>query len=131
MKQKQNSIYVDLNPKSRADLISTTASSSFNNVDAMLNHLSKEYSVTLSTEWTQQSSGAYSKSVTINDAGLTSSSNVIVDVKLSLSDIDADIEVLTAWGNINNCVASNNTLTFYAYSEAPTIAIPLTVVISR
>jgi len=83
-----------------------------------------------SSGWTQQSSGVYSQSLSITGKGLTAASNVIVDCALSMSDIDADVEVLTAWGCVNNAIAGNNTLTFYCYDEQPTVAIPISVVIS-
>lgn len=81
----------------------------------------------LSTNWTEQADGSFAQSITVE--GVTTDSEVVVDCNLTGSDIDADIEVMTAWGCVNRAAQATNSLTFYCYGDTPTVAIPLNVVV--
>lgn len=83
--------------------------------------------VALPSTWTEQVDGSFATSVTV--VGVTSDCQVVVDCNLTGTDIDADIEVMTAWGCVNRASQSTNTLTFYCYGETPTISIPINVVV--
>lgn len=83
---------------------------------------------TLSTSWTEQADGSYAQTVTVS--GVTASNQIIVDVALSGTDIEADIAVLEAWGMVNRADQAANALTFYCYGDVPTVAIPLNVVVA-
>jgi len=83
--------------------------------------------VTLSSNWTEQSDGSFANSVTV--VGVTNDSEVVVDCNLTGTDIDADIEVMTAWACVNRATQSANTLTFYCYGDTPTISFPINVVV--
>ena len=84
-------------------------------------------SAVLSTSWTEQADGSFAQSITV--AGVDSESEVVVDCNLTGTDIDADIEVMTAWGCVNRAKQATNSLTFYCYGEIPTVAIPLNLVV--
>jgi len=77
--------------------------------------------------WTEQSDGSYAQTVSV--AGVTEDNQVVVDVALSGSDMDADIEVLKAWGYVNRASQAVDSLTFYCYGDVPTVSIPLNVVV--
>lgn len=81
----------------------------------------------LSTNWTEQADGSYAQSITVE--GVASDSEVVVDCNLTGTDIDADIEVMEAWGCVNRAKQATNSLTFYCYGDTPTVAIPLNVVV--
>lgn len=84
--------------------------------------------VTLSTSsWTDNDDGRYKQ--TVNVIGVTTTTKVIVvDCDLSTSDVDAKVEILTAWQgpSANDVTQGNGTLTFYTY-EVPTVNIPVNV----
>lgn len=77
--------------------------------------------------WTEQSDGSYAQTVSV--AGVTADNQVIVDVALSGSDMDADIETLKAWGCVNRASQAVDNLTFYCYGDTPTVSISLNVVV--
>lgn len=77
--------------------------------------------------WTEQSDDSYAQTVSVT--GVTANNQVVVDVALSGSDIDADIEVLNAWGCVNRASQTVNSLTFYCYGDTPTVSIPLNAVV--
>jgi len=107
---------------SAAGLMSASDKSKLNNMTAM-----GSVSVTLGISWTAQSDGCYAQTVSVS--GVTASNQVIVDCALSGSDIDADLAVLEGWGYVNRATQAAGSLTFYCYSTAPTVAIPLSVVV--
>ena len=84
--------------------------------------------ITLTTSgWTQGSDDRYYQTKSVS--GVASSTPVIwVDCDLSTSDVDAKIEILTAWAgpSANEVKQGSGTLTFYSY-EVPTINIPVNV----
>lgn len=84
--------------------------------------------VTLSTSsWTDNDDGRYKQ--TVNVIGVTTTTKVIVvDCDLSTSDVDAKVEILTAWQgpSANEATQGDGTLTFYSY-EIPSINIPINV----
>ena len=84
--------------------------------------------ITLTTSgWTQGSDDRYYQTKSVS--GVTSSTPVIwVDCDLSTSDVNAKVEILTAWAgpSANEVKQGSGTLTFYSY-EVPTINIPVNV----
>lgn len=84
--------------------------------------------ITLTTSgWTQGSDDRYYQTKSVS--GVTSSTPVVwVDCDLSTSDVDAKVEILTAWAgpSANEVKQGSGTLTFYTY-EVPTINIPVNV----
>ena len=84
--------------------------------------------ITLTTSgWTQGSDDRYYQTKSVS--GVTSSTPVVwVDCDLSTSDVDAKIEILTAWAgpSANEVKQGSGTLTFYSY-EKPTVNIPVNV----
>ena len=84
--------------------------------------------ITLTTSgWTQGSDDRYYQTKSVS--GVTSSTPVVwVDCDLSTSDVDAKVEILTAWAgpSANEVKQGSGTLTFYSY-EVPTINIPVNV----
>ena len=84
--------------------------------------------ITLTTSgWTQGSDNRYYQTKSVS--GVTSSTPVVwVDCDLSTSDVDAKVEILTAWAgpSANEVKQGSGTLTFYSY-EVPTINIPVNV----
>ena len=77
--------------------------------------------------WTKQSDGTYAQTITVDT--VTTESEVVVDCNLTGTDIDADIEVMEAWGCVNRAAQATNSLTFYCYADKPTVAIPINVVV--
>ena len=77
--------------------------------------------------WVEQSDGTFAQTITVD--GVTTESEVVVDCNLTGTDIDADIEVMTAWGCVNRAKQATNSLTFYCYGDTPTVAIPLNLVV--
>ena len=84
-------------------------------------------SVTLTTNWSEQSNGAFAQTITV--AGVTEDNEVVVDCKLSGTNIDGDIKIMEAWGCVNYATQATNSLTFYCYGDVPTTSIPLNVVV--
>lgn len=84
--------------------------------------------ITLTTSgWTQGSDDRYYQTKSVS--GITSSTPVVwVDCDLSTSDVNAKVEILTAWAgpSANEVKQGSGTLTFYSY-EVPTINIPVNV----
>lgn len=77
--------------------------------------------------WTQGSDNRYYQTKSVS--GVTSSTPVVwVDCDLSTSDVNAKVEILTAWAgpSANEVKQGSGTLTFYSY-EVPTINIPVNV----
>lgn len=97
--------------------------------DLALSGVSGASVVLTAAGWTQQENGSYAQTVSITGKGLTVNSNVIADCALSMSDLDADVEVLTAWGYVNNATLATDSITFYCYAATPDINIPVSVVI--
>ena len=104
--------------------VTDTEKSTWNN---KMDELSAQ-TITLTTSgWTQGSDDRYYQTKSVS--GVTSSTPVVwVDCNLSTSDVDAKIEILTAWAgpSANEVKQGSGTLTFYSY-EVPTINIPVNV----
>ena len=104
--------------------VTDTEKSTWNN---KMDELSAQ-TITLTTSgWTQGSDDRYYQTKSVS--GVTSSTPVVwVDCDLSTSDVDAKIEILTAWAgpSANEVKQGNGTLTFYSY-EKPTVNIPVNV----
>lgn len=105
-------------------LVTDTEKSTWN---SKMDELSAQ-TITLTTSgWTQGSDDRYYQTKSVS--GVTSSTPVVwVDCDLSTSDMDAKIEILTAWAgpSANEVKQGSGTLTFYSY-EVPTINIPVNV----
>lgn len=104
--------------------VTDTEKSTWNN---KMDELSAQ-KITLTTSgWTQGSDDRYYQTKSVS--GVTSSTPVVwVDCDLSTSDVDAKVEILTAWAgpSANEVKQGSGTLTFYSY-EVPTINIPVNV----
>ena len=104
--------------------VTDTEKSTWNN---KMDELSAQ-KITLTTSgWTQGSDDRYYQTKSVS--GVTSSTPVVwVDCDLSTSDVDAKIEILTAWAgpSANEVKQGSGTLTFYSY-EKPTVNIPVNV----
>ena len=104
--------------------VTDTEKSTWNN---KMDELSAQ-TITLTTSgWTQGSDDRYYQTKSVS--GVTSSTPVVwVDCDLSTSDVDAKVEILTAWAgpSANEVKQGSGTLTFYSY-EVPTINIPVNV----
>lgn len=89
---------------------------------------SNAISVTLLVSgWTDNSDGRYKQTVSVS--GVTTTTKVIVvDCDLSTSDVDAKVEILTAWDGpaANDAVQGDGTLTFYCY-DIPAVNIPINI----
>ena len=104
--------------------VTDTEKSTWNN---KMDELSAQ-KITLTTSgWIQGSDNRYYQTKSVS--GVTSSTPVIwVDCDLSTSDVNAKVEILTAWAgpSANEVKQGSGTLTFYSY-EVPTINIPVNV----
>lgn len=104
--------------------VTDTEKSTWNN---KMDELSAK-TITLTTSgWTQGSDDRYYQTKSVS--GVTTSTPVVwVDCDLSTSDVDAKVEILTAWAgpSANEVKQGSGTLTFYSY-EVPTINIPVNV----
>ena len=104
--------------------VTDTEKSTWNN---KMDELSAQ-TITLTTSgWTQGSDDRYYQTKSVS--GVTSSTPVVwVDCDLSTSDVNAKVEILTAWAgpSANEVKQGSGTLTFYSY-EVPTINIPVNV----
>ena len=104
--------------------VTDTEKSTWNN---KMDELSAQ-KITLTTSgWTQGSDDRYYQTKSVS--GVTFSTPVVwVDCDLSTSDMDAKVEILTAWAgpSANEVKQGSGTLTFYSY-EVPTINIPVNV----
>ena len=104
--------------------VTDTEKSTWNN---KMDELSAQ-TITLTTSgWTQGSDDRYYQTKSVS--GITSSTPVVwVDCDLSTSDVNAKIEILTAWAgpSANEVKQGSGTLTFYSY-EKPTVNIPVNV----
>lgn len=77
--------------------------------------------------WVSGSDGRYYQTVSVPDI-TTTTPIIVVDCDLSTSDVDAKVEILTAWQgpSANDATQGNGTLTFYTY-DIPTVNIPVNV----
>lgn len=114
----------------------TVLNSNFDTIDQVLKTLDEKetssadgVSATLSTSWTEQPDGSYSQGVTVG--GVTTDCECVVDCALTGNDIDADCAVLEAWSCVNRATQSTNRITFYCYTDKPTVSIPISVVILK
>lgn len=77
------------------------------------------------------SAGAWGSAVphtqTISVEGITTSSNVIIDVNLTGQSSDNVSSILEGWGNVNDVQTGAGTLTAYCYGDAPTVDLPVNI----
>ena len=104
--------------------VTDTEKSTWNN---KMDELSAQTITLTASGWTQGSDDRYYQTKSVS--GVTSSTPVVwVDCDLSTSDVNAKVEILTAWAgpSANEVKQGSGTLTFYSY-EVPTINIPVNV----
>lgn len=86
--------------------------------------LTNTYTVTVNTSWTSNSTGYYTKTITVN--GILATDTPIIDLIPTTSGYEAEQE---AWGNIFKISTSANAITLYAVKATETpISIQLKVV---
>lgn len=87
------------------------------------------YSATLTTTWT--TSGGYKTQTVTGITGLKASYNVppIVDVVLSGSDATADKNLLEAWALVGLITTASDSITAKCTGDAPTVAIPISILV--
>lgn len=86
------------------------------------------YTATLTTTW--GTSGGY-KTQTVTVSGLKASYNIppIVDVNLSGTDATADAALLEAWALVGLVETGANSITAKCTGDAPSVQIPLTIMV--
>lgn len=63
----------------------------------------------------------------VNVDGITTSSNVIIDVNLAGQSSDNVSSILEGWGNVNDVQTGAGILTAYCYGDAPTVDLPVNI----
>lgn len=87
------------------------------------------YNATLTTTYTEDSNGYQAQ--TINISGILETDEPILNCVTSGTDKDADIAVLQAFSLINRATTGAGTLTVQCFGDAPTVAIPITLLVVR
>ena len=87
------------------------------------------YNATLTTTYAEDSNGYQAQ--TINIPGVLETDEPILNCVTSGTDKDADIEVLQAFSLINRATTGAGTLTVQCFGDAPTVAIPITLLVVR
>lgn len=87
------------------------------------------YNATLTTTYAEDSNGYQAQ--TINISGILETDEPILNCVTSGTDKDADIEVLQAFSLINRATTGAGTLTVQCFGDAPTVAIPITLLVVR
>ena len=87
------------------------------------------YNATLTTTYAEDSNGYQAQ--TINIPGVLETDEPILNCVTSGTDKDADIEVLQAFSLINRATTGAGTLTVQCFGDAPTVAIPITLMVVR
>ena len=88
-----------------------------------------KYNATLTTTYAEDSNGYQAQ--TVNVSGLLATDNPTIDCVLSGTDPDADTAVLEAFSLINRATTGAGTLTVQCIGDAPTVAIPITLMVVR
>ena len=88
-----------------------------------------KYNATLTTTYTEDSNGYQAQ--TINISGILETDEPILNCVTSGTDKDADIAVLQAFSLINRATTGAGTLTVQCFGDAPTVAIPITLLVVR
>lgn len=96
----------------------------FDNLGSGVEGVTKSLSPSI---WVEQSDGSFTQTITVDL--VSTDSEVVVDCNLTGTDIDADIEVMEAWGCVNRAYEGDKTITFVCYGDVPTVAIPLNLVV--
>lgn len=88
-----------------------------------------KYNATLTTTYAEDSNGYQAQ--TINISGVLETDEPILNCVTSGTDKDADIAVLQAFSLINRATTGAGTLTVQCFGDAPTVAIPITLLVVR
>lgn len=88
-----------------------------------------KYNATLTTTYAADSNGYQAQ--TINISGVLETDEPILNCVTSGTDKDADIAVLQAFSLINRATTGAGTLTVQCFGDAPTVAIPITLMVVR
>ena len=88
-----------------------------------------KYNATLTTTYAEDSNGYQAQ--TINIPGILETDEPILNCVTSGTDKDADIAVLQAFSLINRATTGAGTLTVQCFGDAPTVAIPITLLVVR
>ena len=88
-----------------------------------------KYNATLTTTYAEDSNGYQAQ--TINISGVLETDEPILNCVTSGTDKDADIAVLQAFSLINRATTGAGTLTVQCFGDAPTVAIPSTLLVVR
>ena len=117
----------------KSDSYTVSSSSTYATSKALVDGLATKaefvrYTATVTTSWTEESTGLYTQEITIE--GVSETDTPTIDLVLSDNVTTAKAQ-MDAWANISRVTTSTGKIKIYCYDTYPTVSIPIQLICIR